>query len=352
MKELSFGVFDHIERTSGSPNLEELYQERLRLLKAYDQAGIWGYHLAQHHQTPLGMAPSPNLFLAAAAQHTRHLRLGTAVYLLPFYSPLRLIEEICMLDHLSGGRVEIGVGAGVSPFELAQHRIPFYDRRDIYEDALEVIVKGLRNERLTHRGPYYRYDNVPMELRPMQRPHPALWYGSISDDSARHAARHGMHMISLGPIQLVKRVTSVYREHVKESVNSPQNVNAHVSRPKIGVTRHIYIANTDREAEQVAGESYRVFYGNIQKLWRDFNTVVLAFPPEHETYHKAGASFSGTVSSVRDQIAKCFEESECDYMVLAFAWGSMAADQARRSFDLFATKIMPEFTKGQAAAGC
>jgi alkanesulfonate monooxygenase SsuD/methylene tetrahydromethanopterin reductase-like flavin-dependent oxidoreductase (luciferase family) len=75
MKELSFGVFDHIERTSGSPNLEELYQERLRLLKVYDQAGIWGYHLAQHHQTPLGMAPSPNLFLAAAALHTRHLRL-------------------------------------------------------------------------------------------------------------------------------------------------------------------------------------------------------------------------------------------------------------------------------------
>src|SRR5207302_6847572 len=129
MKELGFGVFDHIERTSGSPNLEELYQERLRLLKAYDQAGIWGYHLAQHHQTPLGMAPSPNLFLAAAAQHTRHLRLGTAVYLLPFYSPLRLIEEICMLDHLSGGRLEIGVGAGVSPFELAQHRIPFVTYR-------------------------------------------------------------------------------------------------------------------------------------------------------------------------------------------------------------------------------
>jgi alkanesulfonate monooxygenase SsuD/methylene tetrahydromethanopterin reductase-like flavin-dependent oxidoreductase (luciferase family) len=79
-------------------------------------------------------------------------------------------------------------------------------------------------------------------------------------------------------------------------------VNAHVRRPKIGVTRHIYIANTDREAEQVTRESYRVFYDNIQKLWRDFNTVVLAFPPEHETYHQAGASFSGTISSVENEI--------------------------------------------------
>src|SRR5262249_46978946 len=118
-------------------------------------------------------------------------------------------------------------------------------RRDIYEDALEAIVKGLRNERLTHRGPYYRYDNVPMELRPKQEPHPAFWYGSITDESARHAARYGMNMISLGPIQLVKRVTAVYREHIKESIDSPKNVNAHVKTPKVGVTRHIYVADSD-----------------------------------------------------------------------------------------------------------
>ena len=77
--------------------------------------GFWGDHVARHHAAPLGMAPSPNLSLAAAAQRTRNMRLGTLVYLLPFYSPLRLVEEICMLDHMSGGRIEIGVGRGVSP---------------------------------------------------------------------------------------------------------------------------------------------------------------------------------------------------------------------------------------------
>jgi alkanesulfonate monooxygenase SsuD/methylene tetrahydromethanopterin reductase-like flavin-dependent oxidoreductase (luciferase family) len=115
MERINFGIFDHIERTSSEGPLRQLFEERLRLVEAYEQAGIWGYHVAQHHATPLGMAPSPNLFLAAAAQRTRNIRLGTLVYLLPFYSPLRLIEEICMLDHMTGGRLELGVGRGVSP---------------------------------------------------------------------------------------------------------------------------------------------------------------------------------------------------------------------------------------------
>ena len=108
--------------------LQQLFEERLRLVEAYEQAGIWGYHVAQHHATPLGMAPSPNLFLAAAAQRTRNLRLGTLVYLLPFYSPLRLIEEICMLDHMTGGRLEIGVGRGVSPSSTRNIAFPFTTR--------------------------------------------------------------------------------------------------------------------------------------------------------------------------------------------------------------------------------
>ena len=167
MERINFGIFDHIERTSSEGPPRQLFEERLRLVEAYEQAGMWGYHVAQHHATPLGMAPSPNLFLAAAAQRTRNMRLGTLVYLLPFYSPLRLVEEICMLDHMTGGRIEIGVGRGVSPFEHAQHRIPFYDAREIFEDAMAVLIKGLTNERLTHHGPHFRYENVPMELRPL-----------------------------------------------------------------------------------------------------------------------------------------------------------------------------------------
>src|SRR4029450_11973265 len=119
MTHVAFGLFDWVDRRQGP--LGQLYEDRLRLLEAADAAGFAGYHLAEHHATPLGMAPSPSVFLAAAAQRTRCMRLGPLVYLLPLYHPLRLIEEVCMLDHLSGGRLDLGVGRGVSPYEVGYH---------------------------------------------------------------------------------------------------------------------------------------------------------------------------------------------------------------------------------------
>jgi alkanesulfonate monooxygenase SsuD/methylene tetrahydromethanopterin reductase-like flavin-dependent oxidoreductase (luciferase family) len=116
MAQVAFGLFDWIDR--GTAPLHQLYKDRLQLLEAADAAGFFCYHLAEHHATLLGMAPSPALFLTAAAQRTQRIRLGPLVYLLPLYNPLGLIEEVCMLDQLSGGRLELGVGRGVTPYEL------------------------------------------------------------------------------------------------------------------------------------------------------------------------------------------------------------------------------------------
>ena len=106
---MEFGVFDHLDRYGGT--LADYYEDRLKIAEAYDRAGFYAYHLAEHHATPLGMAPSPSVFLAAVAQRTTRLRFGPLVWPMPLHHPLRLIEEICMLDQLSGGRLEIGFGA-------------------------------------------------------------------------------------------------------------------------------------------------------------------------------------------------------------------------------------------------
>ena len=139
-----FGIFDHVDRGEGP--LAALYESRLRLVEAADAAGFRTYHVAEHHATSLGMAPSPGIFLAALAKRTRRIRFGPLVYILPLYPPLRLIEEICMLDQLSGGRFELGVGRGISPYELAYNNVDFLEAAEIYEEALQVIVAGLSNE--------------------------------------------------------------------------------------------------------------------------------------------------------------------------------------------------------------
>src|SRR5579863_4507082 len=118
---MQFGVFDHMDR--GATPLDRFYAERLRLVEAYDRASFYGYHVAEHHSTPLGVAPCPGIWLSAVAEHTKQLRFGPLVYLLPLYHPIKLLEEICMLDQMSRGRFLLGVGRGISPIELSYYGV-------------------------------------------------------------------------------------------------------------------------------------------------------------------------------------------------------------------------------------
>jgi alkanesulfonate monooxygenase SsuD/methylene tetrahydromethanopterin reductase-like flavin-dependent oxidoreductase (luciferase family) len=349
MSEIRFGVFDHIERRTDG--LERLYQGRLELLREYDAAGFFCYHVAEHHATPLGMAPSPGIFLAAAAQCTRQIHLGPLVYLLPLYNPLRLISEICMLDQLSGGRLEIGVGRGVSPFELAYYGISFMDSREIFEEALEVIVAGLRGERLTHRGPHYRFDGVPMELGPKQRPNPPFWYGVSTPESLMAAARRGMNMVTLGPTSMVKELGTRFREQVARHKGGPGDLNPQVTTPIVGAIRHIYVAGDDSEVEQIATPAYRTYYNNITKLWLDFRTIpAVGFTPDLSHACEIEVAHAGTAERITDELAHFFENSDCNYLVLSFAWGGLDQDAARRSLDRFVTRVMPHFVTSEAPA--
>ena len=114
---MKFGLFDHVE--DGERPLATLFDERLTFAQAADDAGIYCLHVAEHHATPLNMVPVPGVYLGAVARATKRMRLGPLVYLLPLYSPLRLIEEICMLDNLSRGRLDVGVGRGISSIEMS-----------------------------------------------------------------------------------------------------------------------------------------------------------------------------------------------------------------------------------------
>src|SRR5262245_50158137 len=152
---MQFAVFDHLD-FSGLP-LGEHYENRLKLVEAYDRLGIRTYHLAEHHATPLGMAPSPSVFLAAVAQRTRHLRFGPLVYTLGLQHPLRVAEEVCMLDQMSGGRLELGVGRGVSPYEVAYYGVDPAKAQAMYIEALQVILAALASKPLDHTGEFYKF---------------------------------------------------------------------------------------------------------------------------------------------------------------------------------------------------
>lgn len=348
MEPIAFGIFDHLERRAEP--LDRLYQGRFELGSVADEAGFFCYHVAEHHATPLGMAPSPGIFLASLAQRTKRIHLGPLVYLLPLYNPLRLVQEICMIDQMSRGRFEIGVGRGVSPFELAYYRIPFMESREMFEEALEVVVTGLRNQRLTHRGHYYRFDDVPIELTPFQKPGPAFWYGAATPESINFAARRGMNVVGNGTNAMLRRSTQQYRGELAKHKGAASDLNPQVAEPLRGAIRHIYVAADEGEIETIAKPAYRAYYNNITKLWRDFYTTPThGFTPDLEIARKNEVALAGTANEVTDLVGRFFEESDCNYLVLSFAWGDLSDEASRGSLERFVTKVMPHFANHMEA---
>ena len=333
---MELGIFDHLDRREAP--LDEFYESRLRLLERYDAAGFYSYHLAEHHATPLGLAPVPGIFLAAATQRTRRIRLGPCVYCLPLYDPLRLIEEVCMLDHLSRGRFDFGVGRGIVPYEMAYFNLHHLETEEIYREALEVILQGLTSDVLDHRGPRYVYRKVPMVLRPVQQPHPPLWYGLGHAAGAEWAATNKVHVISNAPSDVSKSLFERYREVWERKHGGGPT-------PKLGISRHVVVAATDDQAEALARSNYAVWFGNLTKLWRDFGATPIRFARDFDEARQRGIAFAGTPARVREEIEKQIPESACTYFVCRLMFGNMSEAEAVGSVDLFTSEVMPHLTK-------
>ena len=347
--DVSFGLFEWVDR--GEVPVAQLYEDRLQVMEAADAAGFHCYHLAEHHATPLGMAPSPSVFLAAATQRTERLRLGSLAHLLPLYDPLRLTEEICMLDHLSRGRLDVGVSRGVSPYELAYFGVDPAGNRPLFHEALDVIVAGLSHDQLNFDGEHYHYHDVPMEIRPLQQPYPPLWYPSTSIESMPFVGGNGFNFVALGPAEFVRTLVDEYWKHWEASRDTPGRLNGHVEHPKVGVNRMIVIADTDEEALEITRSAHDFWFKSILKLWwahDDYSNDGLFEwngSVEHDTI-----TF-GSPDTVREKVMRTVEVSGCNYVNCCFAWGNLSHEQTLRSLRLFASEVMPAFASGAELAG-
>ena len=348
MADVAFGIFDHIDHRPAP--LAEIYEQRLQLLDAADAAGFAGFHLAEHHATPLSVVPSPGIFLAAATQRTRRIRLGPLVFLLPLYSPLRLLGEICMLDHLSQGRLDLGIGRGVSPFEHDYFGVSPLRSREMFQEALEILIAGFTSERLSYKGDYYQYRNVPIELHPFQQPYPPLWYPTSRRESVSYAARHGMSTVLAGSPEMVRDRVALYREVWEAHREDPERLNPRVMAPRIGVSLKVYVAESDADAVATARPAHRLHHERLVKLWQDFNTLPTGFSPDLDAMLERHGALIGTPAHVRDEIAYWFETTGCNYLACHFAFGDLTHAQALRSLQLFAEEVMPPFLAPAATA--
>lgn len=333
---MKFGVFDHMDDSGVS--LQQQYAERLRLVEAYDRLNFHAYHLAEHHGTPLGLAPSPGIFLAAVAQRTKRLRFGPLVYSLPLYHPIRLIEEICMLDQLSGGRLELGVGRGVSPIETRFYgNAPEAGPRQ-FPEALQLIKKGLTVEQLSFSGEFYHFEKVPMVLRPVQKPYPPLWYGVGSTDATHWAAVEGAGMVTLLPTEGARAIIDCYQREWQGAGRSEKDL------PLIGVMRLVVLAETDARALKTAERAYAAWLAHMRFLWDQHGLKFsLGYSPQIGPMLEVGAAFAGTPAGFRSFVAQSVESIGASYLTCDVAFGDMSFEEAMRTTELIGTEVIPAF---------
>lgn len=332
---MKFAVFDHLDRSG--PDLGRQYEDRLRLIELYEWAGFHAYHVAEHHGTPLGSAPSPGLFLAAVAQRTTTLRLGPLAYPLGLYHPLRLLEEICMLDIMSGGRLELGVGRGASPYEAEFFGVEPSTSQERFDESLEIVLKGLGADRLDHAGKFFTFKNVPLVMQPVQRPHPPLWHVTRSLESADRLASLGCNIALAMPTHDAGKFTARYRAAWAALGRAPEDM------PFLGNTRNVVVLDSDRDAIAAARRAFHVWYDSMVHLWRA-NGVELprqVSTPDFDEAVDQGYIVAGSPAKVRDRMLRDQFVSGINYSICRFACGDLSFEESARSVRLFAREVMP-----------
>jgi len=343
-KSIEFGLFDWID-FSDPARLGAAFEQRLRLLEYADQAGYYCYHLAEHHLTPLSGVPSPGIFLAAASQRTRNLRLGALVFLLPLYHPVRLAQEICMLDHLSGGRLDLGTGRGISPHELRLLGADYIDSRGQHDEAFKILLELLSTGKLGgFHGKHYNFDALDIVLRPVQKPYPPLWYPVIDPDRARWAGSEGINTVTLLPSNDYGRsVVEAYSEAWQANKDNPRRLNAHVAEPKFGFMRQVYIAESHDKAMKEAKAAYDKHSWAFLYLWDVFGEKELhAGLKDWQGQLDGGGLLIGTPEEIREQVEQQLDVTGANYFVANFSFGDLTDEQVMRSATAFTTEVMPK----------
>jgi len=223
---------------------QRYFDAYLDLWASAEPAGFEGIFFSEHH---FGMAysPAPNLLIAAIAQRTTKLRLGTLGMVPPYHAPWQLVEEIGMLDHLTGGRLEIGTAAGI-PNEMEKVGLGPDEARARNDEVVEILDAALKSPVISHHGKFWRFDNLRLTPRPVQQPSPPVWVTVVSESSARKAARRGVKLCTgFHPLGKIVAIFDAFRDEAR-------NIGRTVGPDDLCIRRQVTLIDDDRQAGSVA----------------------------------------------------------------------------------------------------
>jgi alkanesulfonate monooxygenase SsuD/methylene tetrahydromethanopterin reductase-like flavin-dependent oxidoreductase (luciferase family) len=326
----------------------ELFRKQLEEVELAERIGIDQIWFYEHHLQPTAPVPSPNLLIAAAARTTRHIRFASMVNILPFRNPLLVAEEAAMLDNLTGGRLDMGLGRGLRPPEFEAFDVEQEKSREMFLESFEVIRRVWADENFVHRGKYWTVrKDAPLAPPLVQRPHPPFLVTAQSEESLRWAAQYDIPFAQIDSmVEQAGRDAALYRE--------VQTAHGHKPQPRLYLMREIYVGEDDAHARAEA----RPYLLQYWELWNRYTQLTQGgrLPDSYDFWRRQAPmlhamSFEeivahdmvllGSPGTVAEAILRIAGRLDLMGLAMIFKLGAMPYDMVERSMRLFGEEVVP-----------
>jgi alkanesulfonate monooxygenase SsuD/methylene tetrahydromethanopterin reductase-like flavin-dependent oxidoreductase (luciferase family) len=342
---MRFGFFDQLP-CDDTQSEQQRFHDILAQIELGDQLGFDAVWLGElHFGRRSSISASPLMILAAAAQRTKQIRLGTAVTLLPLHNPIKIAEEAATADILSGGRLELGVGRGTAPIHYTGYNVNQEESRERFEEALDVILKAWTQDTFSYQGKYFQAEELSVVPKPVQKPHPPIRLAANSPDTFTIAGRLGTPIFAsplINPPDKLREYLSVHREALQSGV-----------KQDVALMFPVHVSDSRAQARQecetslmhffkAAGERLKPLGSATIKSFEAFQQVLERL--ERVTYDGVDKRMGvfGDPAHCIERIKALQAEFQMDEFIGYFNQGGLVESATvRRSMELFATEVIP-----------
>jgi natural product biosynthesis luciferase-like monooxygenase protein len=347
---MQFGIFSlptYFPEIDGT--ITDFYQHILQLLEDSERLGFDTAWVNEHHfHTYGGMIPAPPVLLAALAARTTRIRLGTSVALLPLQHPLATAEAYAMLDQVSGGRLEFGIGRGFMRYDYQTLGVPWAEGQDRAVECIEIIRKAWQERPFSHRGGHYAFDQVSVWPPPLQTPHPPIWLAATSTpESFSWAGREGFQLLTVIYLLTVDELAALierYREAAAAAGRPPESL-------RISTHLQVYCREDGDAARREGEQAIRRYLDQINEARMQGGVPPLPIGElSIDRLVAEGRVAMGTPDECADVVERARQALGLTGVDCTFYFGGIDYPKARASLELFAREVMPRFQRAPRLA--
>ncbi len=311
----------------------EVYADIIDHMVWAESLGFEDANFLEHHFTDDGYIPSPLIAATAVAARTRKMRVGTNIAILPLYDPVRLAEDGAVLDVISNGRLDLGVGLGYRPEEYAGYGIDLKSRGERANEALQIIRRLWQGEKVTFHGKHFHIDGAQVTPRPVQQPNPPIWVGGFSRAAVRRAARYGDGYT--GPAN--KQMVDMYREELRKAGKDPSTARMTGGLP------WMVVSNDPERTFNLFAPGVMYWYNSYAKWFEGTDTNVWPHLDSVEDLKRLKLMTVVTPEEAVTMIKAVQAEVPAETFGIAIAPPGVPVSQVTDNIELFAKKVMPHF---------